>query len=103
MKIDDLGTSGASHMEVTGGGIAASYAQTKPSRRVASNHHRSHDCRPDGITIPEFDSTGQMNWARPTRGQMLQFWARPTCTLDAKVFLDERCLSSGLGPPAFLT
>ena len=36
VKIDDLGTSGASHMEVAGSDIAASYAQTKPSRRVAS-------------------------------------------------------------------
>ena len=32
VKIDDLGTSGASHMEVAGGGIAASYAHAKPSR-----------------------------------------------------------------------
>ena len=36
VKIDDLGANGAGHMEVAGSGIAASYAQTKPSRRVAS-------------------------------------------------------------------
>ena len=36
VKIDDLGAYRAGHMEVAGSGIAASYAQTKPSRRVAS-------------------------------------------------------------------